>query len=47
MGSIWADIVQYRRAYFLTAVAAFGGMLFGWDTGETLPLRFHDTENYF
>ncbi|EME45011.1 hypothetical protein DOTSEDRAFT_70907 [Dothistroma septosporum NZE10] len=30
---VWQDLVQYRRAYFLTAVAAFGGMLFGWDTG--------------
>lgn len=29
----WQDLVQYRRTYFLTAVAAFGGMLFGWDTG--------------
>jgi MFS transporter, SP family, sugar:H+ symporter len=28
-----ADIKQYRRTYFLTAVASFGGMLFGWDTG--------------
>jgi SP family sugar:H+ symporter-like MFS transporter len=33
MSKMWADIVQYRRAYFLTAVASFGGMLFGWDTG--------------
>ncbi|GAB7331250.1 hypothetical protein MBLNU13_g02711t1 [Cladosporium sp. NU13] len=33
ISKIWADIVQYRRAYFLTAVASFGGMLFGWDTG--------------
>ncbi|EME84253.1 uncharacterized protein MYCFIDRAFT_133500 [Pseudocercospora fijiensis CIRAD86] len=31
--AIWQDVVQYRRAYFLTAVASFGGMLFGWDTG--------------
>ncbi|KAM0722637.1 hypothetical protein Q7P37_002078 [Cladosporium fusiforme] len=30
---IWSDMVKYRRAYFLTAVASFGGMLFGWDTG--------------
>lgn len=29
---VWADIKQYRRAYILTAVASFGGMLFGWDT---------------
>lgn len=29
---VWADIKQYRRAYLLTAVASFGGMLFGWDT---------------
>lgn len=29
----WNDIKLYRRAYVLTAVAAFGGMLFGWDTG--------------
>ena len=33
ISKMWADIVQYRRAYFLTAVASFGGMLFGWDTG--------------
>jgi hypothetical protein len=31
--TILEDIVQYRRAYLLTAVASFGGMLFGWDTG--------------
>ncbi|CAK1364295.1 unnamed protein product [Cercospora beticola] len=31
--TIWQDIVQYRRTYLLTAVASFGGMLFGWDTG--------------
>jgi len=30
---IWADIKTYRRAYILTVVASFGGMLFGWDTG--------------
>lgn len=29
---VWADIKRYRRAYTLTAVASFGGMLFGWDT---------------
>jgi SP family sugar:H+ symporter-like MFS transporter len=29
---VWADIKEYRRAYTLTAVASFGGMLFGWDT---------------
>lgn len=33
MGEVWADIKLYRRAYLLTAVASFGGMLFGWDTG--------------
>ena len=27
------DIRQYRRVYILTAIASFGGMLFGWDTG--------------
>lgn len=31
--TIWQDLVKYRQVYFLTAVAAFGGMLFGWDTG--------------
>lgn len=30
---ILADIKTYRRAYILTVVASFGGMLFGWDTG--------------
>lgn len=30
---ILADIYTYRRAYILTVIAAFGGMLFGWDTG--------------
>ena len=33
MKSILADIKIYRRAYILTAIASFGGMLFGWDTG--------------
>jgi SP family sugar:H+ symporter-like MFS transporter len=33
VSKMWSDVVQYRRAYFLTAVASFGGMLFGWDTG--------------
>lgn len=28
-----ADIKAYRKTYILTAVASFGGMLFGWDTG--------------
>lgn len=31
--TIWQDIKSYRRVYALTAVASFGGMLFGWDTG--------------
>ncbi|KAF2681728.1 general substrate transporter [Lentithecium fluviatile CBS 122367] len=31
--AIWTDVKAYRRVYFLTAVASFGGMLFGWDTG--------------
>jgi SP family sugar:H+ symporter-like MFS transporter len=31
--AVWRDIKTYRRAYTLTAVASFGGMLFGWDTG--------------
>lgn len=30
--TIWADIKQNRKAYMLTAVTSFGGMLFGWDT---------------
>lgn len=30
---ILADIYTYRRAYILTIIASFGGMLFGWDTG--------------
>ncbi|EOD53004.1 putative quinate transport protein [Neofusicoccum parvum UCRNP2] len=33
VAKIWADFKEYRRAYFLTAIASFGGMLFGWDTG--------------
>ncbi|KAF1995987.1 general substrate transporter [Amniculicola lignicola CBS 123094] len=31
--AVFHDIKAYRRVYFLTAVASFGGMLFGWDTG--------------
>ena len=31
--AIATDIQRYRKAYELTAVASFGGMLFGWDTG--------------
>ncbi|KAF2200766.1 general substrate transporter [Delitschia confertaspora ATCC 74209] len=31
--AILSDIKAYRNAYILTAVASFGGMLFGWDTG--------------
>lgn len=31
--AVWRDIKTYRRAYLLTAIASFGGMLFGWDTG--------------
>lgn len=27
--TIWEDIKAYRKAYWLTAVASFGGMLFG------------------
>ncbi|KAF2648771.1 general substrate transporter [Lophiostoma macrostomum CBS 122681] len=30
---VWQDLKAYRQVYVLTAVAAFGGMLFGWDTG--------------
>ena len=33
INAIITDIQRYRRAYQLTAVASFGGMLFGWDTG--------------
>ncbi|KAH7091515.1 general substrate transporter [Paraphoma chrysanthemicola] len=33
LATVWADIKTYRRAYLLTAIASFGGMLFGWDTG--------------
>lgn len=33
---LWTDIKEYRRAYVLTAVASFGGMLFGWDTVRPL-----------
>lgn len=32
MRGLWADMKQNRRAYILTAVSSFGGMLFGWDT---------------
>ncbi|PSR87187.1 general substrate transporter [Coniella lustricola] len=31
--SVWEDIQTHRRAYLLTAITSFGGMLFGWDTG--------------
>lgn len=33
LARVWQDIHMYRQAYLLTAVASFGGMLFGWDTG--------------
>ncbi|KAF4313321.1 Sugar/inositol transporter [Botryosphaeria dothidea] len=33
VAKMWEDVKAYRRAYFLTAIASFGGMLFGWDTG--------------
>ena len=33
INAILVDIQRYRRAYVLAAVASFGGMLFGWDTG--------------
>ena len=36
--TMWQDVRQHRRAYFLTAVASFGGMLFGWDTVRLSPL---------
>ncbi|KAF2140395.1 uncharacterized protein K452DRAFT_230697 [Aplosporella prunicola CBS 121167] len=31
--TVLADLKMYRRAYLLTAIASFGGMIFGWDTG--------------
>ena len=31
--AIFVDIKRYRRAHLLTAIASFGEMLFGWDTG--------------
>ncbi|KAK8229076.1 general substrate transporter [Phyllosticta capitalensis] len=33
LSAAWHDIKKYRRTYTLTAIASFGGMLFGWDTG--------------
>ena len=33
LAQVWSDIRRYHRVYVLTAVASFGGMLFGWDTG--------------
>jgi hypothetical protein len=36
--AVWRDIKTYRRAYLLTAIASFGGMLFGWDTGLTTSI---------
>lgn len=42
----WADIENYRKAYTLTAVASFGGMLFGWDTVSAETRDFIvDTQN--
>lgn len=46
---ILADIKRYRKAYVLTVIASFGGMLFGWDTGLiggvlTMP-AFHHSFN--
>lgn len=31
--AVLSDVKAYRQVYFLTVVASFGGMLFGWDTG--------------
>jgi hypothetical protein len=43
--AVWRDIKTYRKAYLLTAIASFGGMLFGWDTGligvRRLQLALH------
>jgi MFS family permease len=30
---LFSCFMEYRPAYLLTAIASFGGMLFGWDTG--------------
>lgn len=46
MAEVWADIKTYRRAYLLTAVASFGGMLFGWDTGLIGGMHTH-TPGFF
>lgn len=34
--SVWEDIRTHRRAYVLTAVASFGGMLFGYVLGQSI-----------
>jgi hypothetical protein len=39
--AVWRDIKTYRKAYLLTAIASFGGMLFGWDTGLIGVRRSH------
>lgn len=42
---LWTDIKEYRRAYILTAVASFGGMLFGWDTVRKTSDGYNDGQN--
>jgi hypothetical protein len=37
--TVWADIKTYRRAYLLTAIASFGGMLFGESPSHSLGIH--------
>ena len=45
MAAVWRDIVIYRNAYVLTAIASFGGMLFGTSCSESVDVFISTNRN--